>query len=279
MSYKTILVQVDESSHAEARIEIASTIAVAENAHLIGAAMTGVTKFIYETVAYNAADPSIMPFVESLRQRANAALEKFEQIARRFNVMSTEKCLIDDEVASGISLHARYCDLVVLGQPDMDEPSSVTPPDLPELVVMQSGCPALVVPYAMPAKTVGEKVLLAWNASVEARRAVFYALPFLKRARVIQAVIFNADSQLQDTGEQAGNSLRHYLGRHGIDIEIQMEVTHTDIGNALLSLAATLDSDLLVMGCYGHSRLKEVLLGGATRTILRSMTLPVLMAH
>ncbi|RJG06437.1 universal stress protein [Noviherbaspirillum cavernae] len=279
MSYKTILVQVDESRHADARIEIASAIAAAENAHLIGAAMTGVSKFIYETMATSPTDPGITPFIETLRQRAEATLEKFERIAQRSNVMSVEKRLIDDEAVGGISMQARYCDLLVLGQPDREEPAAIAPSDLPESVVMHSGCPALVVPYATPARAVGNKVLIAWNASAESRRAVVCALPFLKRAAVVHAAIFNAESQLQGLDEQPGSSLSHFLGRHGVDVEVKVETTKTDIGNALLSLAATLDSDLMVMGCYGHSRFREVLVGGATRTILESMTLPILMAH
>ena len=279
MSFKTILVQIDESRHADARIELASKIAAAENAHLIGAAMTGVSRYLFEAMSVAPMDPDVMPYVETLRQRGYATLDKFEAATRQFNVMSAEKRLIDDEPVAGVSLLARYCDLVVLGQTDRDDPAALGPLDLPESIVLQSGCPALIVPYATMVRTIAKKVLIAWNASLEAKHAVFYALPFLKKANVVHVAIFNPKPQSGDTDDPPEAALRHYLGRHGIDVEVSVETTKIDVGSAMLSLAATLDSDLIVMGCYGHSRFREVLTGGTTRTMLASMTIPVLMAH
>lgn len=279
MSYKTILVHVDESHHSDMRIDIAATIAAAENAHLVGAAMTGISRFLYETVAFNPDDPGIEPYLDTLRQRATDTLEKFDKTAQRIGNLSYEKRLVDDEAAAGLSLHARYCDLVVLGQNDPDAPSAAVGTDFPEGVVINAGCPVLIIPYAGTFKSVGSRVLVAWNGSVEARRAVHDAIPLLRRADIVEVVVFNPAEQPEVYGRQPGVDIAIYLARHGIKVDVKEESTDNDIGDALLSLTTNLGSDLLVMGGYGHSRFREILLGGVTRTILESMTVPVLMSH
>lgn len=279
MSYKTILVQVDDSRNVDTRIEIAAQLALAEGAHLIGSAMTGVSRFLYETVTVDPAAPDIAPYLETLRQRADGTLAKFENIAQRVGVNSFEKRLSDDEAAGGLSLQARYADLVVLGQYDPDGTSGPAYANVPEYAVMNSGCPALIVPYAGTFNNVGERVLIAWNESLEAVRAVRHALPLLRRAKVVEVVMFNSSPDFGDKGEAPGADIALYLARHNIKVNVKLERAGTETANALLSLAANLSSNLLVMGCYGHSRLREMVLGGMTRTILESMTMPVLMSH
>lgn len=280
MSYKTILVHVDQSRNVSARIEIAASIAISENAHLVGAAMTGISRFLYETVTVNPKDAAIAPYLDTMRQRATQTLEKFDKVMQQAGVLSFESRLVDDEAAGGISLQAHYCDLVVVGQFDPDEVSPYLQPDFPEYVVMNSGCPVLIVPYAGVFRNVGSKVLIAWNGSKESRRAVQNALPMLKRAKVVEVAVFNSSIQVDRHGEQPGADIALYLTRHGVTVNVREEaVVESNVGNALLSLAADLSSDLIVMGCYGHSRFREVVLGGVTRTLLESMTVPVLMSH
>lgn len=282
MSYKTILVQVDDSKHADARIEAAAKIAAAENAHLIGLALTGVAEaLLYAPLALSPAEPGIAPYLDSLRQRAAAALENFEDIARRVGVASHEKQLVENETAAGISLRARCCDLVVLGQPDPDEASSTTvTADFPEYVTMNCGGPVLMMPYVSRAGSVGERAMIAWNAGIEATRALHFALPLLKRAKSVEVAIFNPDSQPEDVyGVPPGTDIQRYLARHDIKAVVIARTTQDDIGRALLALADNSGCDLLVMGCYGHARFREILLGGATRTVLKSTVVPVLMAH
>jgi len=194
-------------------------------------------------------------------------------------VLSWEKRLVDDEPAGGITLEARYTDLVVLGQTDSSEVLPAMLSEFPEYVVMYSGRPVLIVPYAGNFTQVGRKVLVAWDGSQEASRALDGALPFLRQAAEVKVVVFNADQQVNMHGEQPGADIALYLARHGVKVDVMQEVTEQDSGNALLSLAADTFADLLVMGCYAHSRFRELLLGGASRTVLESMTLPVLMAH
>jgi nucleotide-binding universal stress UspA family protein len=122
--------------------------------------------------------------------------------------------------------------------------------------------------------------LIAWNASPEAAHAVHAAIPLLQRMQLVKAVIFNPGSQPPEVfGMPPGEPLKAFLAQHNITAEIMTPAAANSVGDTLLSLATDQGFSLLVMGCYGHSRMRELLLGGTTRTILRSATLPVLMMH
>lgn len=282
MSYKTVLVHIDKDKHANERIEFAAKIAMNEEAHLVGAAPTGISRYIYQSrfiYEGGAMTTHLDSHLEELRKQAVEALAGFEQTAKRIGVQSYEARQIDDEAGGAISVQARYSDLVVIGQTDLDSPSSTTLPDFPEFVVMNSGRPVLIVPYAGSYSTVASRPLIAWDASTSATRAVTSSLPLLKRAQNVDVVVFNADSRGDAHGEQPGADIALYLARHGVKVNVVRQKTDIDVGNALLSIATDLGSDMLVMGGYGHSRFREILLGGVTRTVLESMTVPVLMSH
>jgi nucleotide-binding universal stress UspA family protein len=173
---------------------------------------------------------------------------------------------------------ALLADLLVLGQRDPDDASGFdVPADFVEEVLMGSGRPALVVPYAGDFRSLPETVLIAWKPTREAARALAGALPFLQRARQVHVVCSGND----DVDErQAMAEVGLYLRWHGVgSVTEHLGLDDADAGNALLSLAADTGAELLVMGCYGHGRTRELLLGGASRTVLQAMTLPVLMAH
>lgn len=279
MTYKTVLVHVDESSRSDLRVKVAAEIAKADNAHLIGTAVTGVSRFIYQDGNISASDPNLTIHLNFLRERAEKAVANFNQIARELGVSSYESMIANDEAGGGIGLQARYSDLVVVGQTNRDEPSPSVLPDFPEYIVMNSGRPVLIVPYAGEFTTVAKRPLISWDASRESTRAVTDAIPLLKRAELVQVAIFNPKSLPDAHGEQPGADIALYLARHGIKVEVSVHQTATDIGNALLSLSHDLNNDMLVMGGYGHSRFREMIMGGVTRTILESMTIPILMSH
>lgn len=279
MSYKTILVHVDHSTHAPQRIRIAAEIALRDNAHLTGVAMTGVSRFLLGGDAIEQRQPVLLSHVAYLKQQAEQSLEQFEEIVRKMGVLSWERRLVDDEPAGGISLEARYADLAVVSQTDRDEVLPAMVSDFPEYVVMYSGRPVLIVPYAGNFSHIGSKVLVAWDGSMEASRAIDGALPFLRQAREVKVVVYNAEKQVNVHGQQPGADIALYLARHGVTVDVLQETTEQKTGDALLSLAADTTADLLVMGCYTHSRFREMMLGGASRTVLESMTLPVLMSH
>lgn len=214
-----------------------------------------------------------------LRERAEKAISGFNKSMQESGVQSFASMIANDEAGGGIGLQARYSDLVVIGQTNNDEPSPSVLPDFPEYIIMNSGRPVLIIPYTGDFTSVAKRPLISWDASRESTRAVTDAIPLLKRAELVQVAIFNPKSTPDAHGEQPGADIALYLARHGIKVEVSVHKTSTDIGNAVLSLAHDLDSDLLVMGGYGHSRFREMIMGGVTRTILKSMTIPVLMSH
>jgi nucleotide-binding universal stress UspA family protein len=164
-----------------------------------------------------------------------------------------------------------------LGQAE-PEPTA-TPSDLPETVALAIGRPVLVVPH-IGAKPPGKVVLLCWNASREAARAAADSLPFLKAAEKVIILAVDPATSSAGHGAEPGADVAAWLSRHGVKVTVQRDVAaDSDVGGVILSRAADHDADLIVMGIYGHSRMREMVLGGVSRTLLRSMTVPVVMAH
>lgn len=274
MSYKTILVHVDESARASERIKIAAAMAMAENAHLIGTAVTGTSRYLIQERTLDT-DPNLRRHLDALRERAQRGLVEFEECVRKLALDSYETRLVDDEAGAGICLHARYADLVVIGQYDRDEVLPVVMQDFPQYVVLNCGRPVLLVPHAGQYDNIGHRVVIAWDGSLAAIRGVSGALPLLRRAQEINAVSFgDLDRDVPGVDE-----LQRYLGRHGVQLTLLQRAGTHQVGPALLALCRELESDLLVMGGYGHSRFREILLGGVTRTVLNEMDVPVLMTH
>ena len=283
MSYKTILVHVDESKHLAKRVKVAAKIALHEKAHLIGIAVTGIPRSLRRP-AVAGRDGSDMErykaeYLETLRQRANDALENFDTLVREIGVTSYEKRLMDDEAAAAISRQSLSVDLIVLGQSNKDDLSLTAMVDFPEYVVLNSECPVLIVPYAGRMFCVGERVLIAWNGSKAASRAVRNAMPFLQQAKKVQLAIIDAASRPDPQYQESGAEIAACLAGHKIELEIVHRTVSGDAGHALLALAAEQGSDLLVMGCVAHPRWRGVLLGGATRVVLEAATVPILMSH
>lgn len=279
MSYRTILVHVDDSRHAGKRINIAANLALKNKAHVIGTAMTGMSDLVYPGAIGTPGIPNFGPLLEALRERANRTLAAFDSAMQKAGVASFEKRLIHDEAGPGISLQARYCDLIVIGQTDPHDQAPAVEADFPEFVVMNSARPVLIIPYSGQFGTVGKKALIAWDGSLAATRAVANAIPLLKHADAVEVVVFNPEEQTGIHGEQPGADIGLYLARHDIKVNVSQQTISIPVGEALLSLASDLGTDLIVMGGYGHARFREILLGGVTRTILASMTVPVLMSH
>jgi nucleotide-binding universal stress UspA family protein len=278
MSYKTILVHVDGSRHAEGRIALAARLAAAHGAHLVGAAMTGVSRFIFHGANVDVARTVLAGQLDVLLGQANDALARFEVIADAFDGLSFERRLVDDDAAGGLALQARYADLVVLSQFDPDDPVARIDPGLPAYVMLNSAGPVLMVPVVKAPASAGSHVLVAWDESLQASRAVANAVPLLRRAANVTLAVFNPEPE----GRLAGADIALYLARHGVNgvnVVVKREEGGGDVGSALLSLALDVGADLLVMGGYGHTRFREVLLGGVTQTVLKTMTVPVLMSH
>ena len=182
-------------------------------------------------------------------------------------------------VQSAFVQQALHADLLVLGQYDASDPNAAsTPADFVPSVVVASGKPALVIPFTGWSQRIGSVAAIAWKPTREAARAVASALPLLRRAGHVHVIAFGEPERPQVQGHNL--DLEGYLKLHGVATTWHLQGGEdAAVGELLLSRAFDLDTDLLVMGCYGHSRARELVLGGVSRTVLRSMTLPVLMAH
>ena len=214
-----------------------------------------------------------------LRYKAGQFVEEFKEDVKSTGLEAYEGRVVDGDASSGVSLLARISDLVVIGRTNLDDTGASVTPDFPEFVMMNSGRPVLIIPPDYPKETVGQKAMICWNASRESIRAVADALPLLAKAELVQVVMFNVEDEADMDATAGGNDIAAYLKRHGVKVEVMPPQQSRDIGKSLLALAEEQGTDLLVMGGYGHTRFREFLLGGVTRTILESTKVPVLMSH
>lgn len=272
-----LLVHLDASPQAPQRLEAGCRIGQA-----YGAAVTGLYAVTPSFVALPFA-PEVGPGVaaalremdDELRSRARAA---FDRVQTMPGMQAAWAEAGDDPVMGVFAEQALYADLLVLGQHDpASTPATGVPVDFVESVMVASGKPALILPYIGAPSSIGDTVVLAWKPTREAARAVSAALPMLQRARRVHVLSWS-DTDEAVSGQRL--DLDSYLKLHGVDATWHRETGEPELlGELLLSRAFDLGADLLVMGCYGHSRAREWVLGGTSRTVLRSMTLPVLMAH
>lgn len=275
MAYHSILVHLDNQPACAVRTDIALRLAREHGSRLIGLAPTGRVQIPID-VASSIFEPGYaIASGQYLRARADSACAAFEARAKAAGVGSVELRVDESDHAESVIANAYSADLVVVGQTDRDAPLGIVDRDLPERTVLGGGRPVLVVPFAGRFDTLGATVLVAWNESREAARAFTDALPMLQRAR---KVILLTQRQAGEP-EPELEPLLAWFARHSVHPQAANEVSDIGFGDLLLSRAADLSVDLIVMGCYGHSRLTERVLGGATRSLLQQMTVPVLMSH
>lgn len=280
MAYKTLLVYADDTPSLELRLNVAFEVAASEGGYVLCAATSGISRLIFQ--GGDGADLGMAECLNTMREiartQAERALHRLEALARSRSV-PIEKRLIEDEPISGLTSLACYSDLVVLSQTNRNDPESSSIVYLPEYVALGSGRPVLVVPHSRSLPSIGKRILIGWNSSASAARALACALPFLKRADSIDVAVFNRDPEPDADQSRFHSDFSHYFSHHALDVNLWIEKTEQEIGTALLGMAHEKKADMLVMGCYGHTRFREILLGGATRTVLEKMTIPVLMAH
>jgi len=210
--------------------------------------------------------------------KASDALANFDAAAQKQGVRS-ETRIITAQVADAASRFgeiARHYDMSVVMQPDPDADAAT---DLfVESALFDSGRPVIVVPYIQKEPVKLDHIVCCWDGSKTAARAIGDAAPLLAQAKSIELLIVKDNRD--DAGEEVGADMAAHLARHKLNVTLQrITSADIDVGNAILSYVADRSADFLVMGGYGHSRWREFLLGGATRQILSSMTLPTLMSH
>lgn len=281
MAYSTILIHFQDPDRAEALVQAAAAVAGPDGAHVIGLYVVPRPQYFYGEAAMGMA-------VEVFEAEQKFFLEEAEKIRKVFE-RSMGGGLVGEwrriesatsAVSYDVIAHGRCCDLIIAGQVPLDEDSTPSFAE-PETLLMECGRPVLVVPSVGKYDSIGNNILVAWNGSREGARAVFDALPLLQRAKGVRLIWVNPGEE-QGGGIKgvAGSELAATLARHKVNVEASRSVnTSISVADELLARASDESADLLVMGGYGHSRVREYVFGGATRGILQHMTLPVLLSH
>ncbi len=281
MAYKTVLVHCNDARRIARVTEAAATVAKRFQAHLVGVSVTPPVAVIPsgmpgtpdaivlddQCVAYRKDNPALRAAFEAAAGGSGLSIEWREADAGSSNVGDT------------VLQHARAADLIIAAQTEPGWQGSAQL-DVADRLAVESGRPVLIVPNEGLHETYSRKILVAWNARREAARAVFDALPLLQRAREVKVIWVNPQEEDGAAMDVPAADICAALARHGVKCEATEAVRpHAGVGQTLLMRAAEYGSDLLVMGCYGHSRLREFVLGGASRHVLEHMTMPVLMSH
>lgn len=277
MTIKDILVHVDSSPRSKTRLEVATVVARRFEAHVVGLHVQQDTVAPGYT-AIELREALIRLNREAAERAAGVAKTQFERQLAGIQLSTewrTATGFVDDQVA----LHARYADLCILGQPSPDATPSLDEAAL-DRILLETGRPVLVVPFAGRFDTIGTRVLVAWDGSRAATRAISDAMPFLAGAETVTVLAVNPRRGIRGHGDTPCADMALHLARHGIKVQAAYDVSHEiSVADVLLSRAADLAADLIVMGSYGHPRALELVLGGVTRSILEHMTAPVLMSH
>jgi nucleotide-binding universal stress UspA family protein len=273
---KDIIVNLGLGEHDPAG-DYAISVAEAFEAHVLGVA------FSYEPIIPGAVMGGIPPeFIESQRAEseklARKSLARFDEAARRAGI-SAESRIIPASISGAADQFGRLgrrFDLVMVGQAERDKAAAAEVVD--EGALFESGRPVIFVPYIQKAGLKLDRVMVCWDASRAATRAIADAMPFLHKAKQVEIVIVSNKPGKSD--EVPGADLAQHLARHGLKVDVKRITSpDIDVASTILSYAADSSADMLVMGGYGHSRLREFVWGGVTRGILETMTLPALMSH
>jgi nucleotide-binding universal stress UspA family protein len=280
MDWKTILVQLSNPRRTDVLVSVASRLAERSNAHLIG--FNVAHALAHAPVAPTLLGPEDFAAFQAIDDEQAARLKAAfdEATANRAIVAEWRNVEIEGmEPAAAVIEHGRAADLIVASQADPDwEMSGFF--DAPERLALESGRPVLIVPYAGSFGEIGKRIMVAWSGKRESARALYDALPLLKSADAATLLCVVGRGADGESGQLPGAEIAATLARHGVNVTVRKTIAE-DIGVADEILARLADdgSDLLVMGAYGHSRLREMVFGGVTRHILRHMTVPTLMSH
>ncbi len=274
MGIKDILVHLANDAHKIQRLDAAISVAQKFDAHLIG---------LFVPVAHVLPGYIKTYFTEEMLAGRRAEMQRdmasvrdmFEDRAEGADIPFEWRESSENDLGAVIT-QARYADLVVASRRDPDSPEADAEYDLAEELALRSSRPLLAIPYSGNFKTMGERILVAWNGSREAARATHDALPFLKRATKVVVLGVNAPSK----DYIPGSDISAHIARHGVAVETHnRDSDGIGVSDVLLDAASDIGADMMVLGAYGHSRFREVVLGGVTRSLLHHMTVPVLMSH
>ena len=278
-SIKTILVLMDDRDGCARRLEFAIGLAQGFDACLIGVYLTS-DPMLSPTAAALLPDDIVAEHLRRTGSAQTKAERLFRRIAAAAGLTAIEWRAPADEAIVAAVAHAHCADWVVLGQPNPEDADAGFERHLVQNVVFSSGHPVLIVPYVGASAAFPHNILVAWDGGREASRAIADALPLLVRAERVTVVSIRIDVNREVMDAQAEARLADYLRAHEIEAEFKhYEGGISEAGGMLISSATDLGCSMMVMGGYGHARIREWVLGSATRTLTDSMTVPVLMSH
>jgi nucleotide-binding universal stress UspA family protein len=284
MGLRDILVLLDGSPRDEAKLAVALDLARRNDAHLSGLCPLEILLPADMSFALGGY-PDLWALPEFAKQIESQARGKAAVIEANFrDLLRREGIKGDWEFEAGslipaVTRRALASDLVVVGQADPDNPPPAVARTLVEDVLMTGGRPLLLIPYAGKFGAIGANALIGWTPTRESARAVHDALPLFAPAGKVTVLTVETSKPTDDALPTA--DIAEHLARHGLDVSASRTVVSDGLtpADALLDYAADISADLLVVGGYGHSRTREMIMGGVTRDLLRHMTLPVLMSH
>ena len=280
MTLKNLLVHVDEKAACAKRLEAAIALATAFDAHL-AAWMLVAEPHVPPALGVHIPADLLASQREAAGKEAEAVLARVRAQGDKagMTIETRHEWVMIDDFAAAFARQARHADLSIVGQVDPDE-GDVDAELIAEAAFMQSGRPTLIIPFIGARKLPAASVLIAWDGSREATRAVADAMPFLTRAQSVTVLVVDPASLRGRVGEQPGADLATHLARHGIKAEVVTVASGgVGIGDVIIGQATDAGADLVVMGGYGHSRLRELILGGATQSMLDHMPVPALLSH
>ncbi len=280
MTLKNLLVHVDHKPHSEVRLAAAIQLATAFDAHL-AALLLVAEPHVPPALGVHIPAEVLTGQREAAGKQAEAVLESVRAAGDKAGIAieTRQEWVMLDDFAAAFARQARHTDLSIVGQVDPDE-GDVDAELVAEAAFMQTGRPTLVIPYIGARPLPPATALIAWDGSREAARAVGDAMPLLSRAATVLVLVVDPPALKGRVGEQPGADLATHLARHGIKAEVVTAASGgISVGDVIIGQATDSGADLVVMGGYGHSRLRELVLGGATQNVLDHMPVPILLAH
>ncbi len=281
MTLKNIGVFVDATSEGEKRIDYAAALAQQCGAHLVGIDVVSAVRPEYRSDYYVIGEKAIRALLAERKAADEAATSnvrrRFEAISARYDLSAEFRVILRGGPDEDLTLSSLHSDLVVIGQRELQELPGY---GSPEKLLLSSGAPILVIPSGWKSEPIGNKILVGWNASREARRAVADALPFLVAASSVTLLVVDSEERVGRHGEEPGADIALYLARHGARVEVEQVLSQGHpVANIILCFAADHGADLIVIGAYSHARSVEMVFGGVTRTLLKQSPIPVLMSR
>ena len=278
MNIKSILIHLDHSANCEIRLRTAIALTQQYEASLSGLFVIqpyAIPSYVEAQVSVDV----INEITESTISRAKDRVASLQQILENSGV-TMQSHIVEGPMIPVLREHSKYSDLLILGQHQPDDIDDVSH-GLADALLFEGGCPCLIVPYGDGKTSAMKRILLTWNASRESAHAMHQALPLL--ANAAEVVVLSSEPDTYDTqmanGHPHAQHLENYLDAHSIPAIFSGTGYQDSASEAILNQAKDMDADLIVMGAYGHARLREIILGGVTRDLLKKSPVPLLLAH